>query len=247
MITVARKELKILFSTPLAWVILALAQCVLTWVFLAHLDTFLRIQPQLVKIANPPGFTEMIIVPLFAMVAVVLLMITPLLTARLIAEERRNHTLVFLVSAPISMTDIVLGKFLGMMIFFSAVIAMAVALSMSLLAGGPVDFGVVLGNVAGLFLLSACFAALGLYISALSAQPATAGAGTLGVLLGLWIMDNVTDDTRDSFTRNFSLLTHYEGFNRGMIDTFDLAYFALFVLVFLTLSIRRMDGERISA
>ncbi|HEX8873626.1 MAG TPA: ABC transporter permease subunit [Nitrosospira sp.] len=247
MITVARKELKILFSTPLAWVILALAQCVLTWVFLAHLDTFLRIQPQLVKIANPPGFTEMIIVPLFAMVAVVLLMITPLLTARLIAEERRNHTLTFLVSAPISMTDIVLGKFLGMMIFFSAVIAMAVALSMSLLAGGPVDFGVLLGNVAGLFLLSACFAALGLYISALSAQPATAGAGTLGVLLGLWIIDNVADDTNDGIARNFSLLAHYEGFNRGVIDTFDLAYFALFVLVFLTLSIRRMDSERISA
>lgn len=246
MITIARKELTILFSSPLAWVILALAQCVLTWVFLAHLDTFLQIQPQLVKIATPPGFTEMIIVPLFAMAAVVLLMITPLLTARLIAEERRNYTLTFLVSAPISMADIVLGKFLGLMIFFAAVIALAAALSISLLAGGSVDFGLLLGNVAGLFLLSACFASLGLYISALSAQPATAGAGTLGVLLGLWVIDNAADDDKSSITHNLSLLAHYEGFNRGVIDTFDLAYFALFVLVFLTLSIRRMDRERIS-
>ncbi len=235
-----------MFSSPLAWVILALAQCVLTWVFLAHLDNFLQIQLQLLKIANPPGFTEMIIVPLFAMAAVILLMITPLLTARLIAEERRNHTLPFLVSAPISVADIVLGKFLGLMIFFAAVIALAVALSISLFAGGPVDLGLLLCNVAGLLLLSACFASLGLYISALSAQPATAGAGTLGVLLGLWVIDNAADDNKSSITHNFSLLAHYEGFNRGVIDTFDLAYFALFILVFLTLSIRRLDREWIS-
>ncbi len=235
-----------MFSSPLAWVILALAQCVLTWIFLAYLDNFLQIQPQLIKIASPPGFTEMIIVPLFAMAAIILLMITPLLTARLIAEERRNHTLPFLVSAPISIADIVLGKFLGLMIFFAAVIALAVALSISLFAGGPIDLGLLLCNVAGLFMLSACFASLGLYISALSAQPATAGAGTLGVLLGLWVIDHVADDNKSGITHNFSLFAHYEGFNRGVIDTFDLAYFALFVLVFLTLSIRRLDKEWIS-
>ena len=246
MITIARKELKILFSSPLAWVILALAQSVLTWVFLAHLDTFLQVQPQLIKIANPPGLTETIIAPLFAMAAIVLLMITPLLSARLIAEERRNHTLTFLVSAPVSGAEIVLGKFLGLMIFFSMIIALAVALSVSLIVGGSLDLGLLLGNVLGLFLLSACFASLGLYISALSAQPAVAGAGTLGILLGLWVIDNVADDDRTGVTHNFSLLAHYEGFNQGVIDTFDLAYFALFVLLFLMLSILRLERERIS-
>src|SRR5690242_9526036 len=219
MLTIARKELKILFSSPLAWVTLAMVQSVLTWVFLTHLNIFLQAQPQLIKIANPPGLTETIIVPLFAMAAVVLLMVTPLLTARLIAEERRSHTLPFLVSAPISVIHIVLGKFLGLMIFFSAIIALAVALSVSLLVGGSLDFGLLLGNVLGLFLLSACFVSLGLYISALSAQPATAGAGTLGILLGLWVIDNVADDDRFGVIHNFSLLAHYEGFNRGVIDT----------------------------
>jgi len=246
MLTIARKELKILFSSPLAWITLALVQCLLTWVFLTHLNIFLQAQPQLIKIANPPGLTEMIIVPLFAMAAVVLLMITPLLTARLIAEERRNHTLTFLVSAPISVVDIVLGKFLGLMIFFSTVIALAVALPVSLLAGGSLDFGLLLGNAIGLFLLSACFVSLGLYISAMSAQPATAGAGTIGILLGLWLIDDMADEDKFGITRHFSLLAHYEGFNRGMIDTFDLAYFALFVLLFLTLSAWRLDKERIS-
>ena len=239
---VAHKELKILFGSPLAWVILALAQLVLTWVFLAHLDTFLEIQPQLIRIANPPGITESIVAPSFALAAIVLLMTTPLLTARLIAEERRNHTLPFLISAPISITDIVLGKFLGLMIFLSVVIALAAALSLSLLAGGTLDFGLLLSNIIGLLLIAACFASLGLYISCLSAQPAIAGAGTLGTLLGLWVMDNVAGD-EDGITRSFSLLAHYENFNRGIIDTFGLAYFALFILIFLILSIRRLDGE----
>lgn len=244
-LAVAQKELKILFSSPLAWLILALVQLVLTWVFLAHLDTFLEIQPQLIKIASPPGVTETIVAPLFATAAIVLLMTTPLLTARLIAEERRNHTLPFLVSAPISIAEIVIGKFLGLMIFLSALIALVAALSLSLLAGGRLDFGLLLSNIAGLFLISACFVSLGLYISCLSTQPATAGAGAMGALLGLWVMDTVAaDEDGAGIARNFSLLAHYESFNRGMIDTFGLAYFALFTLIFLMLSVRRLDNER---
>lgn len=236
-LTIAWKELKILFGSPLAWVILALSQLVFAWFYLAHLENFLQVQPQLIRIANPPGVTEAVAAPLFAMAAIVLLMITPFLTARLIAEERRNHTLPFLISAPVSMTEIVLGKFLGLMIFLSAIIALIVALSISLLAGGPLDFGLLLSNIAGLLLLSACFAALGLYISCLSAQPAIAGAGALGVLFALWAIDNAEGE-EDSITRNVSLFTHFENFNRGMIDTFDLAYFVLFIFFFLALSIR---------
>lgn len=243
--TIARKELKILFGSPLAWILLALVQLILTWIFLAHLDTFLQIQPQLVTIVNPPGVTETIIAPVFSMAAVVLLMITPVLTARLIAEERRNHTMTLLISAPISMTDIVLGKFLGLMVFFSAVIALVVALSFSLLAGGTLDFGLLLSNVVGIFLISACFASLGLYISCLTAHPAIAASGALGALLGLWVIDIGAGDEKESVTRNFSLLEHYGNFNRGMVDTFDLAYFSLFIAVFLVLSIRRLDGGRL--
>ncbi len=242
--TIACKELKTLFASPLAWTLLALMQLVLAWIFLWRLDAFLEIQSQLLQIANPPGVTEIIVAPLFAMAAVVLLMATPLLTMRLIAEERRNHTMTFLISAPISMTDIVLGKFIGLIIFFCSVIVLAAVLSLSLLAGGTLDVGLLLSNAAGLLLICACFTSLGLYISCLTAQPAIAAAGTLGALLGLWVVDIAADDA-DSIMRNFSLLKHYENFNRGMIDTFDLAYFALFILTFLVLAIRRLDGERL--
>jgi ABC-2 type transport system permease protein len=245
MFAITQKELKILFCSPLAWVVLALAQVVLAWVFLAHLDTFLQIQAQLIRIANPPGVTEMIVAPLFAMAAILLLTATPLLTARLIAEERRNQTLTFLISAPISISDIVLGKFLGLMIFFGTIIALVVALSLSLLLGGALDFGLLLSNIVGLCMISACFTALGLYISCLSSQPATAGAATLGVLLGVWVVDNVAAESTDGVFRDLSLLSRYANLNRGVIDSFDLVYFAIFTLIFLVLSIRRLDNERL--
>jgi ABC-2 type transport system permease protein len=241
---VALKELKILFGSPLAWSALALMQLVLAGVFLAHLETFLQIQPQLMRVANPPGAAEAIIAPLSGVAAIALLMITPLFTARLIAEERRNRTLPFLISAPISTTEIVLGKFLGLMIFLFAVIALVVALSISLLAGGTIDFGVLLGNIAGLLLLSGCFASLGLYISCLSTQPAIAGAGTTGALLALWVIDTL--DAEDGLMRRFSLLARFENFNRGVIDTFDLAYLVLFTLFFLMLSVRWLNRRQLN-
>jgi ABC-2 type transport system permease protein len=242
--TIAFKELKALFASSLAWTLLALVQLVLGWVFMGRLDAFMEVQSQLVQIANPPGVTEIIVAPIFAMAAAVLLMATPLLTMRLIAEERRNHTMTLLTSAPISMTDIVLGKFLGLMIFFCGVIFLVMVLSLSLLMGGTLDVGLLLSNAVGLLLICACFAALGLYISSLTAQPAVAAAGTLGILLGLWVMDIAADDG-GSIMRTLSLLKHYESFNRGLIDTFDLAYFSLFIITFLVLAIRRLDGERL--
>jgi gliding motility-associated transport system permease protein len=241
-LTIAHKELKSLFTSSLAWILLALTQLVLAWIFLGHLDAFLKIQPQLIQLANPPGLTEIIITPLFATAAMILLMATPLFTMRLIAEERHNHTMTFLISAPISMTDIVIGKFLGIMIFFSVIIALVITLSISLLAGGTLDFGLLLSNVVGLFMITACFASLGLYISCLTAQPAIAAAATLGALLSLWALD--INDT-SGIAQSFSILKHYESFNRGIIDTFDLLYFVLFAFTFLVLSIRRLDGERL--
>ena len=243
-VTIIRKELSMLFISPLAWILLALIQLVLTWVFLVRLDAFLEIQSQLMQIANPPGITEIIISPVFAMAAIILLMVTPLLSMRLLAEERRNHTLTLLISAPISMTDIVIGKFLGLMVFFLAVIALIVALSISLRLGGALDFGLLLSNTLGLFLVTACFSALGLYISSLTAQPVLAAIGTLGVLLGLWMI-NLAASEPDGWLQYFSLLKHFEQFNQGLIDTLSIAYFILFILTFLLLTIRRLDGERL--
>jgi ABC-2 type transport system permease protein len=65
------------------------------------------------------------------------------------------------------------------------------------------------------------------------------------MLLMFWVMDIAAGDDKDSLGRYFSLLQHYENFNRGVIDTFDLTFFSLFILLFLVLSIHRLNGERL--
>lgn len=243
-LTIAWKELKLLFVSPLAWAFLALIQLLISWVFLGRLDAFLELQSQLMQIANPPGATEVIIVPVFAVASIVLLMATPLLTMRVMAEEWRNHTMTLLIAAPVSMTAIVLGKFLGLMIFFLLATLLTVVLSLSLLVGGTMDFGLLLSNALGLLLLAACFVSIGLYISSLTSHPAIAALGTLGILLALWIADVVASSAGGAI-QNFSLLRHFESFNRGLIDSFSLAFFILFIVTFLVLTVRRLDGERL--
>lgn len=242
--TIIRKELRMLFISPLAWILLALIQLLFAGFFLMRLDAFLEIQSQLLQVINSPGITEIVISPSFASAAIVLLMVTPILSMRLLAEERRNHTLTLLISAPVSTVDIVLGKFLSMMIFFALVIMPITALSISLRIGGMLDLGLLLSNAIGLFLLTACFSALGLYISSLTAQPVIAAIGSLGALLGLWMIDLIANET-NGWIHYISLFKYFRYFNQGLIDTLSIVYFILFIVTFLVLTIRHLNQERL--
>ena len=242
--TLAAKELKALFASPLAWVVLAIVQLVLAWIFLSRLDTYLLLQPQLVQLAQPPGATEVVAAPLFGSAAVLLLMAVPLLSMRLIAEERHNQTMPLLLSAPLSMTDIVVGKFIGLMLFLAALIGLSALMALSLYTGTAPDLGLLAGNLLGLLLISACYAALGLYVSCLTSHPALAAVGALGALLGLWVI-NLAAGSPESLLHWFSLLKHFESFNRGLIDTADIAFLVLFTVTFLALAIRRLDADRL--
>jgi ABC-2 type transport system permease protein len=244
--TIAAKELRALFNSPLAWVVLAVLQLILAYIFLVGLDRYVELQPQLAQYPNPPGITEVIVAPVFGSGAMILLMIVPLLSMRLIAEERRNQTLTLLVSAPISVTEIVVGKFLGLTVFLLAVTALISVMGLSLLAGGTIDLGLLAANIVGLVLLSGAFAAIGLYISSLTGNPVVAAVATLASLLVLWILNMGTSDPA-SVLHLLSLMKHYEGFAKGVVHTGDIAYFVLLIGLFLALAARRLDRDRLSA
>ncbi len=93
--TIAHKELKSMFSSPLAWVVLAFVQGVIAYVFIGSLNGFLIAQAQLARTPNAAGLTEIAIVPMFGVGQMLLLMSIPLLTMRLISEEKRNHEVNF--------------------------------------------------------------------------------------------------------------------------------------------------------
>ncbi len=241
---IALKELRALFGAPSTWLTLGLLQLVFAWFFLAQLDAFLNVQAQLTLIANAPGDTQTIAPPLYGSMALIMMMLVPVFTMRLLADERRNQTMSLLYAAPVSSTQIVLGKFLGLLSFLLLIILAGTAMELTLDAGTPLDHGLVLANAAGLVLLTASYAALGLYISALTAQPIVAAFSALAALFGLWLMELSASDANYAW-RALTPTGHFQSFNGGLVDSRDIAYYLLFTAFFLALTIRRLNNNRL--
>jgi ABC-2 type transport system permease protein len=245
---IAARELRGLFLSPLAWAILAAVQLVLGYLFLVQVEVFLQWQGRLASIEGAPGLTEIVAAPLFRTAAVILLLIVPLLTMRLLSEERRTRTLALLLSAPVSMTEIVIGKYLGLMAFLAVLVGLIALMPLSLLIGGTLDPGLFASGLLGLLLVVSSFAAAGLFLSAMTDQPTVAAVSTFGLLLLLWILDwagSGGTEARSALFSYLSILTHYDSLLRGVFDTRDVAYYLLFTITFLALAVRRLDADRL--
>ena len=251
--TIAAKELKSLFASPLAWMVLTAIQLIAGFAFLKRLDDFLQIQPQLVQLASPPGVTELVAGPLYATTAILLLFAVPLLGMRSIAEERRNQTMVFLTSAPVSMTQIVLGKFAGLLFFIVLIVAMISAMPLTLAASTRLDYGHIGALAGGVLLIAAGFAAASLYISSLTTHPMGAAFGTFAILLVMLFMGEVAGDglrargwlLPAALVQVFSPLKNFEPLGKGVVDTYAIACAVLLVVFFLVLAVRRLDARRL--
>ncbi|CAG0955651.1 hypothetical protein MTYP_00445 [Methylophilaceae bacterium] len=242
---IIRKELKSLFSSPMGWVILALLQFVFGTFFLIGVDQYFLTMSGAMRPEQRVGVTAFVGQNVFGIASFVMLFAVPLLSMRLISEERRQQTLTFLFSAPLSITEIVIGKFLGLVSFLTIVILLMAAMIASMNLWTDVDFGYILSNVAGLWLLVASFSALGIYVSSLTNQPVVAGIITFVALFALLILDHFFAGDPTSTMAYLSLMRHFEPFSRGLVDTRDLAYFVLFIITFLTLTVRRLDADRL--
>jgi ABC-2 type transport system permease protein len=189
-LTIARHELRRLFLSPLAWIILAVVEFILAWMFLQHVESFVAIQS-------------------------------------------------------LSMTEIVLGKYLGLYSFLLVQLLLIALMPLSLLAGGGLDFGLLASSLLGLALLLAGFAAVGLFMSTLTQHQTIAAVSTFGVLLFFWLLDWARTGVGGGALPYLSLIKHTEPFLKGVFDTRDVVYHVLFVATFLALSVRRLDMDRV--
>lgn len=244
---IARREFLAMFQAPLAWVILAVIQTILGYLFLTNLDNFFLLQPQLMQLENTPGVTDIVVTPLMQVAAIILLMVMPLLTMRSIAEEKRNRSLTLLISAPLGMTEIVLGKFFGLMLFVLVLVSMLMLMPLSLYLGTSPDGGKLLSIYLGMLLLLGSFCAIGLYLSSLTENQTIAAVGSFGILLMLWIIDwlSASVDSGQSLFAYLSLLQHHQSLLEGVFDSSDIAYYLLLITGFLGLTVRQLDRERL--
>ncbi len=251
--TIAAKELRALFASPLAWLVLTVVQVILGYGFLRRLDDFLQIQPQLAQLTSPPGITELVAAPTYATAAAVLLFAVPLLAMRMIAEERRNQTLTLLLSAPVSMSEIILGKFAGLMGFLLIIVLLVLGMPLLLVTGTHLDYGLLGGLTLALLLLAAGFAAVSLYASSLTTQPMAAALLGFGMLLAMLFMgETLGDNLRGrgwqvpaAFVQVLSPLKNFEPLGKGIIDSHAIVCSLLLAACFLILTIRRLDGRRL--
>jgi ABC-2 type transport system permease protein len=248
MMTIAQMEFRRMFNSPLAWSLLALVQFILAWVFLLGLNEYVtQIQPMMAGRENAPGLSDMVVSALYLWAGIIMLAVMPILTMRLFAEERMNQTLPFLTTAPVSMTQIVLGKYLGLLLLVVVMVLMLTLMPVSLALGAALDWGKLAAAVLGLFLLLASFAAAGMFLSALTRQPIIAAVSTFGLLLFLMIL-YISGNSQGSGSQLFIYLSHFGhflSFLEGMFDSSDLVYYLLFILGFLLLTIRKLDNDRL--
>ncbi|MBI4006659.1 MAG: ABC transporter permease subunit [Gammaproteobacteria bacterium] len=241
---IALHELRRLFKSPLAWIILAVVQFLLAIFFLMLLNQFMNPVPWFAG----HGLTEIVVAGHFQIAGIVLLLITPFVTMRLFSEERRTGTIALLFSSPITITELVLGKYLGIICFLLIMLLFIALMPISLLLGTQLDLGQLGAGLLGLVLLMSSFAAIGLFISTLTSQTPAAAIMTFGVLFMLWILNLAGSTGSEVFRAIFtylSLLNHYNNLIEGMFNSIDVIYYLIISITFIILSIWRLDGERL--
>lgn len=244
MFNIAFREFSNLFISPLAWVILAVVQIIMAWMFLAQVDSFYALQPQLIHLENTPGVTDIVIAPIYGLAAIIFLMIMPLITMRTFAEEKRNKTLTLLISAPVNMTQIVLGKFLALSFFIILLASLISLMPLSLSIGTELDYGKIFSAYLGTVLLLLAFASVGLYLSSLTDNSTIAAVSTFGTLLFLWMIDWVGNQSGEGVLSYLSILKHQQPLIDGIFNTSDVIYYLLLIALFLILTIQQLDAER---
>jgi len=239
---IARFELHRLFLTPFAWTVLAIVQFIHALVFYIFLSRYLE-QPDAY---SGQGLTAVVVAGYYQSSGLILLLMTPFLTMRLFSEEFRSGTIKLLLSAPVAVTSLVLGKFFGVFFFMLIMIFMISLVPASLMLGASLDYGQFLAAILGLGLLLSTFAASGLFVSSLFRQPVIAAVCTFTLLLLLWTTHLAADGqaANSSIAGYLSLLLHYSNFTEGLFNSVDLVYFLIMTLSFLLLGIWRIDAMR---
>ncbi|RYD16167.1 MAG: ABC transporter permease [Lysobacteraceae bacterium] len=246
---VARHEWRRLAVQPFAWTLAALVVALVAWQFLLSLQGYLELAPKLGGIADAPGVTDLVAIPLLRSVSSLLMLVLPLVTMRAIAGERRAATLPLLLASGIGSARIVLGKYIGALGYAWLLIALVALMPLSLAHATPLDVGKLAVALLGLALLAAALVAIGVLCSAWASQPALAAAAALALTGLLAVVDAGArlQGITHSGINHLALPTHLEPFLRGIVASVDVVYFVLIAAVALVVAVRRVDALRGSA
>jgi len=221
------KEEKAIFSSPIAYATVAVYLLLMGYTFTAVL--FLNRTGELVRV--------------FFQAAVLFLLVVPVVTMRLFAEERRGGTLELLLTSPVREIEIVLAKFTAGLSLSALMLALTGSYAAVLGIYGDPDWGPIYSGFLGLFLLAASLTAIGLLVSGLTANQVVAAVVAMGVGILLWMIDTLgylLPEPYDTIVSHLSLVAHFTPFATGALFLSDVGFFLTIVLVGLFLSVRTL-------
>jgi ABC-2 type transport system permease protein len=184
----------------------------------------------------------------FGLFSTLVLFLTPMMTMGVFADERKRGTMELLMTSPISETQIVLGKFFASLTLFAIMLGPTLVYVIFLFAhSDPAPpWKILAGGYAGILLLGGSLLALGSFVSSLTENQIIAAVLTFLAILLIWLL-NIGQSLSGwvgSTLSYLSLISHYEDFTRGIVDTSSLIYWFSFMALFIFLTVRSVDSMR---
>lgn len=245
-----KKELRLYFTSPVAWVVITIFLLIGGYFFYSIFAFFTLASMQ--SAMNPAmgrdlNVTDSVMRPLFSNISVILLLLMPLVTMRLFAEERRSGTIELLLTYPVRDGAVLAAKYLAALALYAIMIGLTALYPGIVMYFARLEWGPVLTGYLGLLLMGAAFIAVGVFASSLTENQIVAAIVTFGVLLIFWILGWSADyagGTTGRVLQFLSILEHNESFSRGVLDTKDILYYLNFTVLALFLTLRSLEARR---
>jgi ABC-2 type transport system permease protein len=242
---VARRDFRSYFTSPIAYIVIAGFMVIMGWMFYFSLTMF--IQNQSYGMGHGASLTDGIIVPLYGNMNVIFLFMVPFITMRLFAEEKKQHTLELLMTSPITLSEIILGKFLSCMLLISVMMGFTLVYPIILLLTGNPELGPIVTNLIGVLLLASCYVSLGVLCSSVTENQIVAGALAFAAGLFFWLVSWASQSAGPVWSdllTYLSLISHNTNFRQGVVNTPDIIYYVSFSFFSLFLTHRVLDSYR---
>jgi ABC-2 type transport system permease protein len=247
-LAIAHKELKSYFSSPIAYIVIGLFALVYGYFYAVMLQYFVRASMQMgMGGQQAMNINQDMLRPVVQNITVVMLFLLPMITMRTYSEEKRSGTIELLLTSPLTDFQIIMGKFLGAMGLYAAMLVATLPHMAVLFVYGSPEWKPLVTSYLGLLLMGGCFISLGLFISSLTKNQIVAAAITFSTFLLLWVVSwigSFSSGWITDTTAYLSIIEHLDDFTKGVIDTSHLVYYVSFITFGLFLTAKSVDSER---
>ena len=246
---VYRKEMYRIFASSIFYVVAFIFLTLAGYFFYSAVAYYSLLSFQAGRnpfLAEQLSLSEMVLEPFFGSIGIVLLLMVPLVTMRLFAEEKKTGTVELLLTYPISDRGVVLGKYTAALSVVALMLTGTLPAMVVLSAFTTPPWAAIFSGYLGLFLMSSAFVSLGVLASSLTQNQIIAATVTFGALLFLWIIgwaQTLAGPEMGSVLVYLSLLSHFESFSKGVLDSRDVLYYGLFVTLFLFATLRVLESR----